>query len=56
MGLLILLVILLLLFGGGGVWTARPGYTGWAGAPSLLWLLAAVVLIVLVLRLLGVWV
>ena len=55
--LIILLIILLLVFGGGGFYTGRSGYAGpGAGLGNILYILAAIVLIVIVLRLLGVWV
>lgn len=55
MGLLVLLIILVLLFGGGGWYTGRSGYDGpGAGFGSLLYILCAIVLIVIVLRLFGV--
>ena len=54
MELLILLIILLLLFGGGGFYVGRPGYAGrGAGLGNILYVLAAVIIIVIVLRLLG---
>lgn len=49
---LILVVILILLLLGGG-WTSRPGWAG-PDVSGFLWLLCAVALIVLVLRLLGI--
>jgi hypothetical protein len=53
--LIVILLILLLLFGAfGGVYTARPAWSG-PDVSGFLWLLAAVVLIVLVVRALGVW-
>jgi hypothetical protein len=55
--LIIILVILLLLFGGGGYYVGRPGYAGaGAGLGNILYIIAAIVLIVIVLRLLGIWV
>jgi hypothetical protein len=57
MDILIILIILLLVFGGGGFYTGRGGYAGpGAGMGNILYILAAIVLIVIVLRLLGVWV
>lgn len=57
MEILIILIILLLVFGGGGWYVGRPGYAGpGTGLGGLLYILAAVALIVIVLRLLGVWV
>jgi len=56
-GILLLLIILLLLFGGGGFYTGRSGYAGpGAGMGNILYVLAVIVLVVIVLRLLGVWV
>jgi hypothetical protein len=56
-GILILLIILLLLFGGGGYYVGRPGYGGaGAGLGNILYVLACIALVVIVLRLLGVWV
>lgn len=56
-GILILLIILLLVFGGGGFYVGRPGYSGaGAGLGNILYVLAVIALIVIVLRLLGVWV
>ena len=51
-GLIILLIVLLLVFGGGGFYTGRRGSGG--GIGNILYVLAAIVLIVLVLRLLGI--
>jgi hypothetical protein len=57
MGILLLLVILLLVFGGGGFYVGRPGYSGaGAGLGNILYILAVIALIVIVLRLVGVWV
>jgi hypothetical protein len=57
MGILLLLIILLLVFGGGGFYTGRSGYAGpGAGLGNVLYVLAVVVLVVIVLRLVGVWV
>jgi hypothetical protein len=57
LGILVLLIILLLLFGGGGWYVGRPGYGGPAtGLGNILYILAVIALIVIVLRLLGVWV
>jgi hypothetical protein len=57
MGILLLLIILLLLFGGGGYYVGRPGYSGaGAGLGNILYVIAAIALIVIVLRLVGVWV
>lgn len=57
MDILLILIILLVVFGGGGFYVGRPGYAGvGAGLGTILYILAAIVLIVLVLRLLGVWV
>jgi hypothetical protein len=57
MGILVILIILLLVFGGGGFYTGRSGYAGpGAGLGTILYILAAIVLIVIVLRLLGIWV
>jgi hypothetical protein len=53
----IILIILLIVFGFGGVYTGRSGYAGpGAGLGNVLYIVAAIVLIVIVLRLLGVWV
>ncbi len=57
MDILVILIILLLLFGGGGFFVGRPGYAGaGAGIGNILYVIAAIVLIVIVLRLLGIWV
>ena len=57
MGILLLLIILLLVFGGGGFYTGRSGYGGpGTGMGNILYVLAVIVLIVIVLRLVGVWV
>jgi hypothetical protein len=57
MEILVILIILLLVFGGGGFYTGRSGYAGpGAGIGNILYILAAIVLIVIVLRLLGIWV
>ena len=57
MGILLLLIILLLLFGGGGFYVGRPGYGGpGAGLGNILYVLAVIALVVIVLRLVGVWV
>jgi hypothetical protein len=57
MNLLVVLIILLLVFGGGGFYTGRSGYAGpGAGLGNILYILAVIVLIVIVLRLVGVWV
>jgi hypothetical protein len=56
-GILLLLIILLLVFGGGGFYTGRSGYAGpGAGLGNILYVLAVIVLVVIVLRLVGVWV
>ena len=56
MEILIILIVLLILFGGGGYYVGRPGYAGaGAGLGNILYVLAAIALIVVVLRLLGVW-
>jgi len=56
-GILLVLIILLLVFGGGGFYTGRSGYAGpGAGMGNILYILAVIVLIVIVLRLLGIWV
>lgn len=56
MDILIILVILLLVFGGGGFFVGRPGYSGGgAGMGNILYGIAAIVLIVIVLRLLRVF-
>ena len=53
---LILLIILIVLFGGGGFYVGRPGYAGaGAGLRNILYILAGFALIVLLLRLLGIW-
>ena len=53
--LLLILIILLVVFGFGGFYVGRPGYSGaGAGAGNILYIIGAIVLIVLVLRLLGV--
>lgn len=49
--MIVLIVLLVLLLAGGG-WTARPGYAGPAEVGGFVWLLVAVVVIVLVVRLL----
>ncbi len=52
--LILILIILLVLFAFGGVYTGRSGYAGpGAGLGNILYVLAAIVLIVVVLRLLG---
>ena len=57
MEILVILIILLLVFGGGGFYTGRSGYAGpGAGLGNILYILAAIVFIVIVLRLLGIWV
>ncbi len=57
MDILIILIILLIVFGGGGFYVGRPGYSGaGAGLGTILYVLAAILLIAIVLRLLGVWV
>ena len=49
MDILIVLIILLLLFGGGGYYVGRPGYSGaGAGLGNILYVLAAIALIVIV--------
>ncbi len=54
---IIILVILLLLFGGGGYYVGRPDPGGaGTGLANILYIVAAIVLIVIVLRLLGIWV
>ena len=57
MDILIVLLILLLLFGGGGgYYVGRSGYAGpGAGLGNILYILAAIALIVIVLRLLRVF-
>ena len=53
--LVVVLIILIILFGSGGWWIGCPGYAGpAAGAGNLLYILAAIVLVIVVLRLLGV--
>jgi hypothetical protein len=53
--LVLILIILLLVFGGGGFYTGRRGYAGpGAGMGNILYIIAAIVLIVIVLRLLRV--
>jgi hypothetical protein len=53
--ILLILIILLLVFGGGGFFVGRPGYKGaGAGMGNILYVLGAIVLIVIVLRLLSV--
>ena len=55
--LVIVLIILLIVFGFGGFYTGRSGYAGpGAGLGNILYIIAAIVLIVIVLRLLGIWV
>jgi uncharacterized membrane protein len=52
---LIVILVLLLFFFGGGYYTTRPGYVGYgAGFGNVLYVLAAIVLIVVVVKLLGV--
>jgi hypothetical protein len=51
MDLLLILIILLLVFGGGGFYAGRGNR---AGLGNILYVLAAIVLIVIVLRLLGI--
>jgi hypothetical protein len=51
-GLIILLIVLLLVFGGGGFYTGRRG--SGRGIGNILYVMAAIVLIVLALRLLGI--
>jgi hypothetical protein len=54
--LILVLIILLILGGGGGYYVGRPGYAGpAAGLGTILYLLAAIALIVIVLRLLRVF-
>jgi hypothetical protein len=49
MVILVILIILLLVFGGGGFYTGRSGYAGpGAGLGNVLYILAAIVLIVIV--------
>ena len=56
MEILIILIVLLILLGGGGYYVGRPGYAGaGAGLGNILYVLAAIALVVIVLRLLGVW-
>ena len=56
MDILILLLILLLVFAGGGFYVGRPGYTGaGAGLATMLYGVAVIVLIVLILRLFGIF-
>ena len=56
MDILIILIVLLILFGGGGYYVGRPGYAGTgAGLGNILYVLAVIALIVIVLRLLGIW-
>ena len=53
---LILLIILVIVLGGGGFYVGRPGYAGaGAGLRNVLYILAGFALIVLLLRLLGIW-
>jgi hypothetical protein len=53
--LILILIILLLVFGGGGFYLGRPGYRGaGAGMGNILYIIGAIVLIVIVLRLLRV--
>lgn len=53
--LVVVLIILLFVFGGGGWYVRRPGYVGpGAGFGELLWVLAALVLVLVVLRVFGV--
>jgi hypothetical protein len=53
--LLIIIIVLILLLGGGGWYTTRPGYAGpAAGVGNILYILVAILVIFLVLRLLGV--
>jgi hypothetical protein len=55
MDILLVVLILLLLFGGaGGFYVNRPGYTGpGVGLGNVLYILAAIVIIIVVLRLIG---
>ena len=56
MEILILLIILVIVFGGGGLYVGRSGYAGaGAGLGNVLYILAGFALIVLLLRLLGIW-
>jgi hypothetical protein len=53
---LVILIVLLLALGGGGYYVRRPGYTGAGeGLSNLLVIGASIVLIVLALRLAGIW-
>ena len=53
--LLIIIIVLIFVFGGGGWYTTRPGYAGpGAGLHNLFYILVAILVIFLVLRLLGV--
>ena len=53
---LIILIVLLLALGGSGYYVRRPGYTGAGeGLRNLLVIGASIVLILLALRLAGIW-
>jgi len=54
--LLLILIILVLVFAGGGFYTGRSGYSGaGAGMGNILYIVGAIVLVVIVLRLLRVF-
>jgi len=54
--LVLILLILVIIFGFGGFYTGRSGYRGaGAGMGNILYVIGAIILIVLVLRLLGIF-
>jgi hypothetical protein len=54
-GLLVILLILILVFGGGGYYVSRPGYVGpAAGFSNIMYVVCAVIILIVVLKLLGV--
>lgn len=55
--LVIILIILLVVFGFGGVYTGRAGYAGpGAGLRNFLYIIGVIVIILIILRLVGIWV
>jgi hypothetical protein len=54
--LVLILIILLVVFGFGGFYTGRSGYSGaGAGMGNILYIIGAIILVVIVLRLLGIF-
>ena len=54
--LVLILIILLVVFGFGGFYTGRAGYSGaGAGMGNILYIIGAIILVVIVLRLLGIF-